>query len=80
MIKKEEVTIEVDKMYCDVCGKEICSPVPEITHFEIVHIDISVGNTGYLEAYFAPGKAKKDICFNCLQKKINEAIEELYRK
>ena len=44
MIKKEEVTIEVDKMYCDVCGKE------------------------------------KDICFNCLQKKINEAIEELYRK
>lgn len=80
MKRKIQKTIECT--CCDLCGAEM--PDQYIPFFKILNLrtiimspligkyslDIEIQNT----------PSDKDICFNCLIKSLNKALEEIYKK
>lgn len=78
---KKEVLIKQEKTFCDICGQEMGKETLVIKDFKIFECCLNFPEKYYsISAIAEMGSTKKDICFDCINKKINESLDELYKK
>lgn len=84
MRKTVKIISEVEKRFCDICGKELERPAVEISSLVIDRIttqDIChSGGYADIECKGFVKYSKKDICWRCTSEAINKALVDLYKK